>query len=596
MLPRSAAALFALVLLHVPEAAPAPAGAPELPRPDLARNTFILIVGKSGKPETTWDAEAEEVYAKLGPGRLYVRLWYDGPCSPEIQKKHNGYRPWMWNSPLDDKAAAQQIPDRRLKQWNQKNELVPEAARKSGGNPADSDLTPSGYAREAYDDMLEQARSNAEGYARARERGDRTFLFAGPNEFEYVFFDSEKFAPDYSPFAVAEFRDWLSHRGEYAKGGRFEGRGRPGGEAFSDDPSPAASKGGNPPFNAAFRTRFATWQLAYWDPQAFPDRLPMEAPGMPGPRERGFTPGGFDAPRKPGEPLWDRFQNGDPKDPGYRQWRIHESLKTMFKIARDAGIPREEIWTRHRGLSPYVPGAKDERPNVTLPSWIAVTPDNMAGYNVYGLKPERSKTDRMMMAAAAAKAAGAQFGTLEWHPSLDPAFKATEQEFSHWLECWWEAGARVVGCRQWLGQNEGKPSHGVGQGAMRIRDTGFDVAIRKFLASRPDIPWGSNPAQPYVPPRVRGLAIEGKALTWKDELWDGEPFPFAAWGEFGTFEVASCARFGAKGEPLEISPIGKSRSAKLEWKAAPAKPYLIVRALTRGGGAGAWSEGLEVPP
>ncbi len=564
----------------------------ELPRPDLARNVFIVIVGKSAKAETTYDAEGEEVYSKLGPGRLYVRLWYDGPCAAEIHRRHDGWRPWMWNSPLDDQNRAYRSTDRRMRQWNQDGRTITGEERKLG-NAADADLTPSGYAREAYDGMLEMAKRNAEGYLRARERGERYFILAGPNEFEYLFFDPEKFSADYSPFAVAEFRDWLTHRGEFARGGRFEGQGRAGGAAFADDPSPAVARGGNASFNATFKTSFSTWKLAYWDLDEFPDALSMDAQGMPGPRERGCVAGGFDAPRKPGAPLWERWQNRDPKDPGYRQWRIHQSLRAMFKVIRDAGVPREEIWSRQRHMHPASADYWSGKPNAVLADWVAITPDNMAGYNQYNLRPAE-RLEGMRGTAALARAAGAQYGTLEWHPSLGADFKATERQYLADLEGWYEAGARVIGCRQWLGMNGGS-AHGIAAGAMRIRDTGFDTAIRKFLAGRPDRPWGSSPKTVYAPPRVRGLAWEGRVLSWKDELWDGEPYAYGAWEEFARFEVGTCAEVDAKGAPRGVIVLGSAREARFEVAEKRAQKYVVVRAVSRAKAASAWSGPVEAP-
>lgn len=564
---------------------------PELPRPVPAVNTFVLIVGKSGQPETSWDAEGEEVYATLGPGKIYVRLWYDGPCSQAVHTKHHGWRPFLWNSPLDDQNTAYKSTDRRMRMWNQENRVVT-AEEKSVGNGADADLTPSGYAREAWDGMLEMARRNARAYLEARKRGERTWLLAGPNEFEYVFWNPEAFSADYSPFAVAEFRDWLTHRGEFAPGGRFAGQGRKGGEVFADDPSPAASRGGNPCFNAVFKTAFASWALLYWDLDQHPAALPLDTPGRPGPRERGHTVGGFDAPRQPGEPLWNRWQNRDPADPGYRQWRIHASLVAMFRAIREEGVPREEIWSRQRGMHSHTVDYWKGKPNAVLANWCALTPDSSAGYNVYNLRPAEVGP-QMKAAADDARAAGALFGTLEWHPSLDPAYVAPEQSYFDHLEAWWSHGARVVGCRQWLGQNKGA-AHGVAAGAMRIRGTGFDLAIKRFLATRPDRPCGAPPDQTYVPPAPRGLAFADGTLTWTDLLWDGESFSYGAWEGFKAFEVATAAELDGSGRPKAASALGTSKEARLSVRDGRAKRYLLVRGLARTGGAGPWSAPLEV--
>lgn len=580
--------LLATVLLSLAAVAEEPA---ELPKPDLATNTFLLIVGKSSKPDPA-DEEGEEVYTRLGPGKIYVRLWYDGPCSKAVHERHNGYRPHFWNSPLDDQNTAYRSADRRMRQWSADGRIVNDEERKLG-NGADADLSPSGYAKEAYDGMLEMARREAKSYLKKKQSGERVFLFAGPNEFEYVFWD-KTFTADYSPFAVAEFRDWLTHRGEFAKGGRFEGQGRKGGEAFADDPSPAQAKGGNAPFNAAFRTQFGTWKLLYWDLDDFPDPLAKEAKPMPAPGEKGFTAGGFDAPRQLKDALWDRWQGRDPKDPGYRPWRIHKSLEQMFAIAREEGIPREEIWSRERSMRPWKddPGAGNLSP--ILASWVAITKDSNAGFNRYGFRASQSLPG-LENAAAEAKALGAQFGTLEFHSSMDPDTKLKEEDYAADLEAWFAAGARVIGPRQWKGQNTGAAEHGVKPAALRIKDTPFEPALKKFLASRPDRPFGSSPKQVYAPPRVRGLALSGATLTWKDELWEGEPFRYRDWADFGTFEVATSDEAGPDGKPKNPTSLGTAKEGKFELPAGRAKKLLFVRGVSKIKATGKWSEGLEAP-
>ena len=562
---------------------------PELPKPDLATNTFLLIIGKSSNPDPA-DEEAEDVYRSLGPGKIYVRLWYDGPCSNAMQAKYNGYRPYFWNSPLDDQNRAYKSPDRRLRQWSADGRLVTEEERKRGGNPADADLTASGYATDAWDGMLEMARREAKSYLAKRKSGDRTFLFCGPNEFEYVFYD-KTFTADYSPFAVAEFRDWLTHRGEFAKGGLFEGQGRKGGEAFGDDPSPAQAKGGNKAFDAVYGTRFGTWALLYWDTGAFPDALDRDAKGMPAAGEKGFTAGGFDAPRQMKDPLWKEWQNRDPQTPGYRQWRIHRSLEEMFRIAREEGIPREEIWSRERSMHSHKVDYWKDNPSPIMAAWVAITKDSNAGFNRYGFRASLEKA-QLEAAAAEAKAAGAQFGTLEFNPSMDPEPKLKEEDYAADLEAWYAAGARVLGCREWKGQNTGG-THGLKASALRIKGTPFEPALKKFLSSRPDRPFGSPANQAWAPPRPRGAALAGTAFTWKDELWDGEPFRFADWGDFGTFEVATCDELGPDGAPKSPLSLGTPREAKFEVAAGRAKRYLVVRGVSRLKVRGKWSEAVE---
>lgn len=69
---------------------------------------------------------------------------------------------------------------------------------------------------------------------------------------------------DYSPFAVAEFRDWLAHRGEYCDAcasnptAKYKGQGKAGVQSFENDPTPAA-------FNTRYGTNFGTWNVEGFD-------------------------------------------------------------------------------------------------------------------------------------------------------------------------------------------------------------------------------------------------------------------------------------------------------------------------------------------
>lgn len=491
-----------------------------LPRPAWDK-CFWLTIQRTKNLDPgfkSWEDEYHDIVRRLGKGGIYVRLNYDGvPLSTEFRAQHGLYESYVWNSPLDSLNPAYKTADRRARQWNQRNELVDEKTAKEKGNPADADLTPSYYSRETWEGMFTYLRSAATDYVRRRE-AERFTLFAGPNEFEYVFFGGDAWYADYSPFAVAEFRDWLTHRGFFAKGQPLAGKGRKGGEDFSDDPSPAAAKGGNRSFNQAYGTDFTTWELKYWDLDRFAEPLERGAKGMPVKGERGFVEGGFDSPRAPGQPLWALYQCNLEDSPGYRQWRIADALRELLRVAvEECGVPKSDIWTRQHGCALRSSGVEHAR--ASLAPWMNVTPHNNMGFNLYGV-PREAKI--WAAVAAQAKEAGCDWGSFEFHPSPYDLNKLSQAEYALALQLFWDHGARYVRAVTWLGNNTGQSEHGMAAGTMRIRDTPFEPALREFLATRPDRPFGADPTARWLVPAPRALAGAGPARPgaagWRREL------------------------------------------------------------------------------
>ena len=87
---------------------------------------------------------------------------------------------------------------------------------------------------------------------------------------------------DYSPWSVAQFRDWLTHRGPYGPGGELSGQGWEGGAAFADDPAPDVVAGGNVSLNERFGTRFGswTWHATIPPQRGRADGMDFPPPGM----------------------------------------------------------------------------------------------------------------------------------------------------------------------------------------------------------------------------------------------------------------------------------------------------------------------------
>lgn len=121
---------------------------------------------------------------------------------------------------------------------------------------------------------------------------------------------------DYSPFAVLEFRDWLTARGLYATGAELSGKAYAQAGRYKDDPSPAVDGNGDGhTLNADFGTSFTTWDLRYFNwslgdtesAGALPRDLSVTFPGG--------TVGGFDPPR-----VW------QPDNSWFEAWHLFRRL------------------------------------------------------------------------------------------------------------------------------------------------------------------------------------------------------------------------------------------------------------------------------
>jgi hypothetical protein len=203
----------------------------------------------------------------------------------------------------DPVQMAAENEDRRNMMWYQDNTLAP------------GWLNHSRYARkqfriqEAY--IRELARVLADRMARFPET---LVAVAGDGEAE-LSLDRANADPaqtvyaDYSPFTIADFRDWIRAGGLYATGQPFAGQAYEFAARYTGDATPGTDTNGDGrTFNGDFAQSFTTWDLKHFDWQLTDAEtaraIPMSAPFDPTATTNAT---GFDAPRLRGAKPADYF-------------------------------------------------------------------------------------------------------------------------------------------------------------------------------------------------------------------------------------------------------------------------------------------------
>ncbi len=281
--------LACLAMISVPTRADT---RPELPRPTY-ENTFYMFMRCYGIPgnrrdggEVDLDAQmafSQDFLDRLGGQRLYSRLSLRGPGMTIQTKRALGFSDETGDAgfhrffPNFPELKALTETDRRYLQWFGNGATETERRTHFGGHYA----CVSRYATGAWDEVKGRLRQQAERFLNQTPEIDATnsplqVVVTGPGESSLLETGMrDGLLADYSPFAVAEFRDWLTNRGIYAEGADRAGEGRPGGEVFADDPSPAEAAGVNASFNETYGTEFATWELRYYDLERFAEPVPL---------------------------------------------------------------------------------------------------------------------------------------------------------------------------------------------------------------------------------------------------------------------------------------------------------------------------------
>ncbi|KAK9807106.1 hypothetical protein WJX73_005223 [Symbiochloris irregularis] len=398
-------------------------------------------------------------------------------------------------------VATQAASDLRNYQWRMNGTSW---AGKEGAERDFKVVTPSRYATKLHESYVSQAAAN--GREAAGIMGQYPGVIIAFNvcieeELAKGGESDEGMLGDYSPFAIAEFRDWLRHTGAYdAITGPYKGQGAPaalvgqreiGGvmrSPFYDHPSPSNSNGMGPSFNETFGTDFSSWKLAYWDLDDNPN--PIINHGiclMPQPGNPGSVPGGFDAPRQrnPKHPFWRvwSYDVGDqgwqqppgwPAAPafGFRQHLVKHFVADLAAAVISSGIPAEMVFA-HQVPGEMV-GAERCRSGAH-PLWTArLDANGTLGSTRFG-PYDCALADRYC----------SNWGIFEWHPLpnaqphskelYDAAIKALDGFFASSGYCFFPG---------WWIEGEGP----AGGGTFPLNDSQFACAMRDWLAGHPDIP------------------------------------------------------------------------------------------------------------
>jgi hypothetical protein len=258
---------------------------------------------------------------------------------------------------------------------------------------------------------------------------------------------------DYSPFMVAEFRDWLRSR--------YIGDASPG----TDDDRDGHT------FNQDFLQQFTTWQLRYFAAsgpisydqyRGMTEKLPQSGPH--------YIDGGFDAPRvaAEGNPFWKSWQE-------FRVRVVGNYVRDFSEwIADGAKIPASRLYT-HQIPADYLFGGKDTARINTSASpletaWIpGVGSAGITVFNTYDGKTH-SKTSNAAMFKRLEQS-GTHWGILEYNPSV-PAV-ADENYYLSELRALYAFKPSIIVPFAWTNAPQHK--------TYSIQNTAYERALRKFV-------------------------------------------------------------------------------------------------------------------
>lgn len=513
-----------------------------LPPPDYDNTFYIIPIFESWHVRQPSDEllrtqEAREMTRKLGQQRPYMRLGFAiisdgnedatfalarklGICLV-LQGGATDHHITEWEGEL---LITGTNGDRRNAQWLNDGDYI--ALTAAPGFRLRSCL--SIYCNAMHEQRRKNDSSRALHVSAAMKRfPDTVVATSGPIEVETQMED-RRFG-DYSPYSIAEFRDWLTHRRIYDdRNGIRRGQGFPGGERWVNDPSPASHNGAGSSFNDHFDTSFTTWSLAYWDLDVFPDPLPLESKGMPQHGERGYTEGGFDAPRmeESSNPFWKAWSNSDLKYPGFRQILVRNWVSDSTHWLYASGVPKKRIFSHQ------VPGQSYGDLRLMLgasPAWTADTPDGSIGITTYfGAASDTSSFSQITEL-------NPNWGIFEYHPYPIDSLAAPPNAYSHSLDVCIRFRSHILTPISWGDSRNTKTKDFI------VSKGPFADAIHSLFVTLPDRPYNDRTSRQYDPPSVKGVKLSHSRsnliLSWSPYVWSGHHWRWENLQGFQGFDV-----------------------------------------------------------
>jgi hypothetical protein len=336
---------------------------------------------------------------------------------------------------VDPVQTEAQNEDRRNIQWYSDNSM------------ATGWTTFSRYARKQ--EAIQQAYIRELGRhiaARMAAHPDILVAASGDGEIELASPGSTILA-DYSPFAVAEFRDWLRGAGLYAPGQPFAGQAYANSARYASDSSIATL---DTDFGLTGPAAFGTWNLKYFD-WSLADSTSPDPNAIPASEYNaaGFDPmgpgaisnaNGFDAPRvhqrgNAWSDLWDQFRESMVyrHNLEFAQW-----ITTSADPNTGDTVPPDR-WFTDQIPADYLFDGTPANPNGrfdTSASGIATA--NVSPYGSLGITsfnsdvvqagpddPESDFVRTLVGAAPAISALHVRWGVFEWNPALPPTTDPT---------------------------------------------------------------------------------------------------------------------------------------------------------------------------
>ncbi len=338
---------------------------------------------------------------------------------------------------VDPLQTSAQNEDRRNMQWRADNTM------------AAGWTTFSRYARKQ--ELIQEAFIRELGRQLAHRMAlypDTLVAASGDGEIELASPDAPRDAQgnlvlaDYSPFAVAEFRDWLRGQGLYAPGQPFAGEAYGNASRYASDASAATLTSD---FN--IRPAITNWNLRYFD-WSLSDAIASDPNAIPAseyndPSFNVFpssNPGGFDPPRvhqrgNAWSDLWDQFRQALV----YRHNREFAKWMTTSVDADTGATVPTDRWFTDQIPGDYLFGGTPSNPNGRFDtSASSVATADVSPYGSLGITsfnpdlvqagptdPELDFARTLVGAAPAIAARHVRWGVFEWNPALPPTADMT---------------------------------------------------------------------------------------------------------------------------------------------------------------------------